>query len=48
MHRKRCCENPENLRELGGVGNDDIRLVCIECGTTVAHADERGELFADY
>lgn len=46
MHRRRCCEQPENLRELGE--GDDVRLVCIECGTTLAHADDVGELFADY
>lgn len=26
----------------------EVSLVCIVCGTTLAVADDRGELFADY
>lgn len=47
MTRRRCCDDPENLRELGGA-DGHVRLVCVECGSTVAEADDRGELFADY
>lgn len=56
MTHRRCCDNPDNLRELGGRGRlnepgeagQGVTLVCIECGTVLATADERGELFADY
>lgn len=44
VHR-RCCDDPDNLRELDEP--DDHVLVCIQCGTVLAHADERDELFAD-
>ena len=46
MSHRRCCDDPDNLRELGEAG--EVVLVCVECGTVLAHADDRGEVFADY
>lgn len=48
MHRRRCCDNSDNLRELARIADLPIVLVCVECGAVLAHADEQGELFADY
>lgn len=46
MTHRRCCDNPDNLREVGRDGA--IVLICVECGSVLAEADDRGELFADY
>lgn len=46
MTRLRCCDDPENLREYEAP-DGWAYLVCLLCGTTVARADERGELYAD-
>lgn len=48
MHRLRCCEQPENHRESGRVDASLVSLVCRACGTVLATADDRGDLYADY
>lgn len=48
MTRLRCCEQPENLRESWRVSDTPVTLVCCVCGTTLALADNRFDLFADY
>lgn len=66
MRHRRCCDDPENLREITQVTERggtqprrvahpkhdtiglEVSLVCIVCGATLATADDRGELFADY
>lgn len=47
MTHLRCCDDPENLRELGDPAAGEHVLVCVACGTVLAVADDRGELFAD-
>lgn len=48
MTRPRCCEQPENLIELGRVDWAPRTLHCRVCGSLLATADDRGELFAEY
>lgn len=47
MPHRRCCDDPTNLTECSDA-EGRVLLVCIECGATVARADDRGELYADY
>lgn len=48
MHRLRCCEQPENHREGGRIDAGLTHLYCRVCGTVLATADDRGDLYADY
>lgn len=66
MTHLRCCDDPDNLREVAHVDEGPgtrprlvkhaqhatepltVALVCVACGSTLAIADDRGELFADY
>lgn len=47
-HRLRCCEQPDNHVEAARVDAGNVSLYCRECGTVLAIADERGDLYADY
>lgn len=47
MIHRRCCDDPTNWVEVVDDPELGHVLVCLACGTVLAHSDERGELFAD-
>jgi hypothetical protein len=48
MRRLRCCELSSNHVEGARVDDGSLSLYCRECGTVLAIADDRGDLYADY